>query len=167
MNVTLSGLADVVASAEVELTRTVRQMQLGRTMRVAYDGAANRLLSDVEVRGASPKTPWVKVRDAVWDTGSAMSAIDAGLAEELGLVKVDEAAIATMAGVAPCAQHFVDVRLAEGMVVRSIRVNAPDLSGRPDGMRLLLGMDVISRGRLVVDTAGGVTGMEFTMPETA
>lgn len=165
MTLTYSGLTDVVASDEITITRIERQTQLGRTLAVNYGEIANRVTSDVEVRGESAGCQWCKVRDVVWDTGSMMSAIDLGLARELGLTKVDEAAIATMAGTVKVPQFFVDVRLAESMIVRSIRVNGVDLSGRPDGMRLLLGMDVISRGRLVVDTLGGTTRMEFSMPD--
>lgn len=164
MELTYSGLADVVASEEVMVTRVERQTQLGRTLTVGYGEASNRLTSDVEVRGGFAGSPWCRVRDAVWDTGSMMSAIDEGLAREIGLTKVDESVVATMSGVVKASQYFVDIRLAEGMVVRSMRVNAVDLSGRPDGMRVLIGMDVISRGRLVVDSSGGATKMEFMLP---
>ncbi len=165
-NITTSGLVDAIeASDQITLTRIERQMQLGRTITVDYDEVANRIVSDVEVRGSSPATSWAKVRDAVWDTGSMTSAIDEGLAHKLGLTKVDETAIATMTGVAKANQYFIDVRIARGMVLRSMRVNGVDLSGRPDGMRVLLGMDVISLGRLTVDTRRGVTTMEFSMPE--
>lgn len=163
MKVEYSGLVDVVASAEATITRIERQVQHGRTLEVGYGEVVRRLTSDVDVR-ASDNGAWYGVRDAVWDTGSTVTCVDLALARKMGLTQVDEGIVATMAGSATVPQFFVDVCFGRGMVVRRLRASGVDMSGRADGMLLLLGMDVISRGTLIVRTRGGETAMEFSMP---
>lgn len=166
MELTYSGLVDVVeASAEIEVSRVVRQAGTARSVTVDFGEPANRLRSDVDVRGCFDGARSIRVRDAVWDTGSMASAIDSGLARELGLPMIDASAIATLGGLVETSQYFVEIGLAEGMTVGPTRVNAVDMSSRPDGMRMLIGMDVISKGRLTVDSASGVTRMGFSLPD--
>ena len=164
MEITMSGLLDtVLASDEIVLTKTGRQTSLGRTVTVEYNDAANRLRTDVHVRGCFDGAQSKVVRDAVWDTGAVSTTIDESLARSIGLQPIDKGKMVAIGGVVESNIYMVDVIVALGMEVRNIKAYGIDLSARE--MKLVLGMDVISQGRLTIDSLSGETRMEFTLPE--
>lgn len=159
-----SGLADIIETNqpfEDERVQTVR----GRTIAVRHSRAAGRLLSDIDVSGSFKGAVRRHVRDTVWNTGSTTSVIDSQLAYDLGLQPVGTDEMRALAAEHESLTYFVDLMLAPDLEIRNLKVQALPLAWRGD--EFVIGMDVISRGRLVVDSLNGSTRMEFALPDEA
>jgi len=105
---------------------------------------SHQLKVDVEVQfaGRSCTVP------AIWDTGSDVSCISCGVARRLGLYPTGRQTLLTPSGSSSRYVYCVDVELPDRTKVENLRV-CDSAIGR-QGLGMLIGMDVISKGVLTM-----------------
>lgn len=99
--------------------------------------------------------------NAIWDTGATSSMISRRIARELQLHSTGEVEISGVHGVNSANTYIVDLIFACGFMIPGLRVSEADDGG---GFDVLIGMDVISRGRLTVDGLGEGCHITFAFP---
>ena len=86
--------------------------------------------------------------DAIWDTGATGSMVSENVARKLNLKPVGRTTIAGVHGVHDANTYVVDIQFDNGATLKDIKVTEASNTG---GFGLLVGMDIIGRGRLYVD----------------
>ena len=125
-----------------------------------YDEIASRLTTRVNVSSYSG-TMCLGVR-ALWDTGAVTTAISKTLAERLRLQSPVDTMItisATGKWESPC--HYLVIQIANDIRFENVKVVEYPLENHD--VDILLGMDIISKGRLTVNNENGNTVVEFEL----
>lgn len=99
--------------------------------------------------------------NAIWDTGATSSMISAEVARKLKLHRTGEVQISGVHGMKQTSTYMVDLLFANGFSIDGLNVSEADDGG---GFDVLIGMDVIGRGRLLVDGLGDGCYIAFTFP---
>lgn len=135
----------------------MRTMICDLTCITKFDNLANRLYVPVEVNGCNKRETY-KAK-AIWDTGSSATAISERLAEEMGLAPVDKGVGVSAVGETKILYYLLDIRMSNDIVIKSVKIAAFPLK-RHD-IDILLGMDVISKGKLTISNQNGKTEVTF------
>lgn len=130
------------------------------TMETEYDTRADRLTSPANVYGPYRNKASIGVK-AVWDTGSRTSCISRRLAKELDLQETGRMIVITPSGTIEMPVHRIDLVLWEDLSFNDLAVVEYPLENHD--CDILIGMDVISRGKLTVDSREGKTRITFSM----
>ncbi len=88
--------------------------------------------------------------NAIWDTGATSSMISANTARKLMLAPVGLTQIAGVHGINNAKCYLVDVIFGNGFTLHEIKVSEASDFG---GFDFLVGMDIISRGIMLLDGA--------------
>lgn len=129
-------------------------------------------VTDCEVMYLTERWQWnrYQTEKAIWDTGATTTAITKEVADKIGVVVTSWRNVGSIGGntVAGCAR--VNIRLGD-IVLPFWDVNVLDLTEREkeaerlkvpyDHPDMWIGMDIISMGRLTVDSTGGETVVRF------
>ena len=83
------------------------------------------------------------------------------IAQELQLHSTGEVEISGVHGVQKSKTYIVDLLFTNGFAIPGVRVSEADDGG---GFDVLIGMDVIGKGRLVVDGLGDGCYIAFAFP---
>lgn len=112
-------------------------------------------------------------KKALWDTGASTTAITKEVADRLGAEVVGWGDVGSIGGNSRAGIARVSLDL-DGIALHFIEVKIIDLTEREREAKRLgipythpdvwIGMDVISLGRLEVDSTSGETVLRFTMP---
>lgn len=100
--------------------------------------------------------------EAVWDTGSSVTIVTERLAEALGLRRADGVKMMLHAGTGNAMSDGYEAWLALQPGEQPVKVIVAVMP-QPD-TDVLIGMDVICRGRFEIDATGSDTIMRFEMP---
>lgn len=130
------------------------------TMETEYDTRVDRLKSPANVYGPYRNKASIGVK-AVWDTGSRTSCISRRLAKELDLQETGRMTVITPSGTIEMPVHRIDLVLWEDLSFNDLAVVEYPLENHD--CDILIGMDVISRGRLIVDSREGKTRITFSL----
>ncbi|MDR0561590.1 MAG: retropepsin-like domain-containing protein [Spirochaetaceae bacterium] len=95
---------------------------------------------------------------ALWDTGAGMSVISAKIVEKLALSSAGNGTLVGIGGAMPTELYDISVTLPNKVIFPLIR--AAEWEGHRN-YDMLIGMDVISRGRFVIDNCAGKTVFTF------
>lgn len=117
----------------------------------AFHKTERQLVNEAYVKG-NGKTRRVR---ALWDTGASNTCLSNELAQDLGLVELGSIDVLTPSGPSSHARYRVDVMLMgvipfAGLVVTGIEI------GR-QGLGLLIGMEIISKGDFATSCKDGKT----------
>lgn len=153
-----SGL--IIAADNIFLSKGVQRHSL-RGVSIEYDSLVTRIAMDLDIADPSREEIVRRVRDAVLDTGATNSVISEKMAREMGLQPVDTGVLVTATGHREVPVYIIDVLISGGLRVRNLRVFGSPMENRE--IEFILGMDVISRGKLVIDSSEGKTMVSFTM----
>ncbi len=98
---------------------------------------------------------------AVWDTGATSSMISAALARKLTLAPTGTIQIAGVHGVQNARCYSVDIVFGNKFMIPSVKVSEASDFG---GFDMLVGMDIISKGKMVIDGTDGKLKVCFQFP---
>lgn len=98
---------------------------------------------------------------AVWDTGATSSMISAALARKLTLAPTGTIQIAGVHGVQNARCYSVDIVFGNKFMIPSVKVSEASDFG---GFDMLVGMDIISKGKMVIDGIDGKLKVCFQFP---
>jgi hypothetical protein len=127
---------------------------------VSFPGRSPRLLcmATVSCGGASREVP------ALWDTGATNTCISREVAEGLGLTEVGTVDVITPTGAAVLPRYRVGLAFDGGIAFGGVVATGSEI-GR-QGLGVLVGMDVISRGDFATSCLGGQTRFTFRVPSS-
>lgn len=123
------------------------------------DGNTSEIATPVYLR-KNNTTPEVQCK-AVWDTGATGSMISASTAKKLTLSPCGISQISGVHGVQNAKCYHVDLVFGNGFCIPKIKVAEASDTG---GFELLVGMDVISKGILLIDGSEGELSVRFMYP---
>lgn len=126
-----------------------------------FDGNVRRLITTVIVYDSKGNQYQA---DAVWDTGSSGSCISETLAAEMGLERVDVMTLTTTTGNKETACGIVDVKLFDDIMIKNLKVPFADMSKHKADF--IIGMDIISRGKLEIYPKNREIIMKFSIEST-
>lgn len=100
---------------------------------------------------------------AMWDTGATITVISHAIAEKIE-VEPDETGTSISATDRSDSDiYLATVELPGGIIFRDVEMWDVDLSDH--GAEVVIGMDIISRGRLVVETVNGIPMFSFSIEQ--
>ena len=99
--------------------------------------------------------------NAIWDTGATSSMVSRSIAKKLNLRRTGKVQISGVHGIADTNTYIVDLHFANGFKITGLPVSEADDGG---GFDVLIGMDVISQGKLIVDGTGDGCQIAFAFP---
>ena len=100
---------------------------------------------------------------AIWDTGATMTFVSHDMAERFDATPDDFGTSISATDRNDADIYLATVELPGGIVFSDVEVWDIDLSDH--GAEVVIGMDIISRGRLVVDTVDGTPMFSFSVDE--
>lgn len=98
---------------------------------------------------------------AIWDTGATMTFISHATAERFGTVPDDHGTSISATDRNDADIYLATVELPGGIIFRDIEVWDVDLSHH--GAEVVIGMDIISKGKLVVETVNNIPTFSFSI----
>ena len=129
------------------------------TYEVEYGELVSRPLCMISISNPSDKKRAFCVI-AAWDTGSTTSCISEELAEKMGLTVAGEKDCVVPSGTERRPTHYVNVVIGNNDIGRLLVTN---YTLEKHDCDFLIGMDIISKGKLTVDSTGGKTTVTFEM----
>lgn len=123
-----------------------------------YNGLANRLITPVTVAYNGKE---VNI-NALWDTGATRTNISKEVVQQLDLIPTGKINIQTAGGSIPSSTYLVNVSLPNHVVIQDIEVCDSEIGKQ--GLGMLVGMDIISRGDFVISAFGDKTTFSYRIP---
>lgn len=99
--------------------------------------------------------------NAIWDTGATSSMISKKIAEKLKLHSTGKIKISGVHGVVESNTYVVDFIFCNGFEITGVHVSEADNGG---GFDVLIGMDIIAKGKLIVDGINNDCYVSFIFP---
>ena len=99
---------------------------------------------------------------ALWDTGATGTCISTGVAKALGLVATGRRNIRTPSGNSQVNTYLITIVLPNEFVIRDVEVC--DSAIGDQGIDMLIGMDIITRGDFAISNFQGKTVFTFRIP---
>lgn len=132
---------------------------------LSFDGYARELAIPVSIgcRCGDCKRCGLPERNcrAIFDTGATSSMISSDIAQELQLIPTGVANISGVHGTQETNLYVVNLIFQNGFVIPRITVSE---AGPDGGFELLIGMDIISRGMLIITCINGKNLFLFSYP---
>lgn len=119
---------------------------------------SNRLKSNVTIHYDSKQLNVV----ALWDTGATNSCISRSVVTNMNLVSNGSMPILTPSGDITVNTYLVDVTLPNDVYIPDIMVCDSEIDNQ--GIGMLIGMDIITKGDFAVSNYNGKTVFSFRMP---
>ena len=135
--------------------------QIKNGLQIEYDEVVQRISTELDVSECNDSENLRRVKKAVWDTGATTSCIADRLAKKYGLRPVDTGVLSTATGRAEAPIYMLDLHLLKDISIRNVRIFGSPMTNRD--VDFLIGMDIISKGRFIVDSTGGKTTVSFIM----
>jgi hypothetical protein len=99
--------------------------------------------------------------DAIWDTGATNSMIAENVARKLLLRPTGKTTVAGVHGISSANCYTVMIKFGNGTELKDVKVSEASNVG---GFGLLVGMDIIGKGRLCVDGMSDTLSVTFELP---
>lgn len=122
-----------------------------------YDEISRWLYSDVNIAACSSQTKYKREWKAMWDTGASRSVISSNVVRALHLKPVTKMTAHTPSSSAVTFGYYIDLYLPNNLKIDNLLVMEAD----PYGCDMLIGMDVITKGDLMVNNSDGKTSFTF------
>lgn len=121
-------------------------------------GIQNRLLTDVDISSVDKSM----TATALWDTGATGTCISHEVVSKLRLIPTGKKNIQTPSGKEEVFTYLVSVNLPNNVIIPDIEVC--DTAIGEQGIGMLIGMDIITKGDFAVSNHGGQTTFSFRIP---
>lgn len=122
------------------------------------EGIQNRLLSNVDIMDSDKSMTAI----ALWDTGATGTCISYEVVKHLGLKPTGKKNIQTPSGKKEVFTYLVSVTLPNDVVIPDVEVCDSTIGDQ--GIGMLIGMDIITRGDFAVSNYEGKTVYSFRVP---
>lgn len=138
-----------------------------RAFTIRFGGLMQRVMTEVSVCAgfdpAKPPAPPPQIikTTALWDTGASGSCLAPDLVAQLGIASIGKTNVNHAGGASEAALYLVNVLLPNRVQVAGVM--ATELRGKHD-FGAIVGMDIISKGDLVLTHHAGKTCMSFRIP---
>lgn len=136
----------------------VKELNLRSAFTTTSDTIKKRLINNSKV--------WVDGRECVaqslWDTGATNSCISINVVRNLALHSIGQINVQTPTGEETVDLYLVNITLPNDIVIENTSVCGSKIADQ--GIDLLIGMDIISRGDFVVTNRDGKTLFSFCTP---
>jgi predicted aspartyl protease len=123
-------------------------------------GSANEISTPLFIKKISDSSLEYPAK-AVWDTGATSSMISAALARKLTLAPTGTIQIAGVHGVQNARCYSIDIVFGNKFTIPAVKVSEASDFG---GFDILVGMDIISKGKMVIDGTDGKLKVCFQFP---
>ena len=117
-----------------------------------------RLISRATVRTANGQVEG----KAQWDTGATNTCISKKVVDDLKLIPTGRKTVHTPSGNAIQNTYLVDIELPNNVTMTNVMVFGSEIGAQ--GIDVLIGMDIISRGDFAVSNFEGTTKFSFRSP---
>lgn len=97
--------------------------------------------------------------DGKWDTGASLSCISLSTVARLGLISTGRILINTANGNSTTDLYMIDLSICKDISFNQLVACSGDIDGQ--GIGILIGMDVISRGDFLLENNSGQTKLYF------
>ena len=124
-----------------------------------YQGIALQLITHADIICGSDV---FHTKQALWDTGASITCISNQVATDLSLVSSGKQTIHTPGGQKIVNTYLVDIGLPNSVVISDVPVC--DSAIGDQGLDILIGMDLISRGDFAVTQQNNKTMFSFCFP---
>lgn len=124
-----------------------------------YNGIANKLISKVIIESDNCLTEEI---DALWDTGATTTCISYEVSKVLKLSTMGKVNIISASNITIQNTDCVNILLPNGVKLHGLRVVDADIGKQ--GIGMLIGMDVISKGDFSISNYEGRTVFTFRYP---
>lgn len=121
-------------------------------------GLMARLTNDVSI---SQNNETISVL-ALWDTGASSTCISAEVAKRLSLIPTGMKNIHTAGGIRQVNTYLVDITLPNNVSVSGVEVCDSEIGDQ--GIGILIGMDIITKGDFSVSNFNNTTVFSFRIP---
>lgn len=99
---------------------------------------------------------------ALWDTGATGTCVSHAVVTQLGLVPTGKQNIQTPSGCFTVNTYLVDIKLPNNVNIKDVVVCDSEIGNQ--GLGVLIGMDIITRGDFSVSNYNGQTVFSFRIP---
>lgn len=123
-----------------------------------YDAISKKLINMVTI-SSEGKSITVK---ALWDTGATCSCVSHQVVSDLKLSVISIAKMLSASEEKETTVHYVDVFLPNGVSIPGVEVYDSEIGKQ--GIGMLVGMDIITRGDFSVSNANGKTVFTYRHP---
>lgn len=121
----------------------------------------NQLISPVDIQYNGQSRQY----KALWDTGANSSCISMDVVHDLSMISTGKIPVRTPSGTGIRDTYLLDVVLPNSVRIQDLMVCDSEIGSQ--GIGMLLGMDVISRGDFAVTHPNGKTMFSFRIPSTS
>lgn len=125
-----------------------------------YDGISSHLLNCPTIKSTIDNEMF-KIR-ALWDTGATCSCISEDLAKKMGLVATGMKTIKTPSGSSNQNTYCVDLYLPNFVAILALTVCDSKINNQ--GLDMIIGMDVITKGDFSISNYNQKTYFSFRVP---
>lgn len=138
-----------------------------RSMITKYPAIMRVLQTEVGVSaafrpGIDPSTT-IEMFNGLWDTGATGSAISKIVVDQLGLKPISKIKVFNVHGSKDCDVFLINVILPSGISVNGLSATEGNFG---DGIGVLIGMDVISKGDFSISNFSNKTTFSFRIPSS-
>ena len=126
--------------------------------RKKFESISNKLTSSAEIKTGDLKLAAI----ALWDTGATITCISDNVVSKLGLKSTGKQFILTPSGSKVVDTYLIDIILPNDVEVLDVQVCGSDIGNQ--GLDLLIGMDIITKGDFAVSNYEGKTCFTFRTP---
>lgn len=137
---------------------TTAQNSKCKSFSLSYDNDDLKLYSHAKITIGSRT---IFTDKAMWDTGATITAISHKTANRFDVLPDDSGTSISASGVSDADIYIATIELPGGIVFENIEVWDVDLSDH--GAEIIIGMNIISQGRLVVENINGVPMFSFSI----
>lgn len=123
-----------------------------------YDNITNQIITDIVLRNNIRKI----TGKGLWDTGASFSCISRKVATALELVPTGFTNILTPSGSTVKPTYAITVDLPEYVTFETIKVCESEIGNQ--GIEMLIGMDIISKGNFSISNFQGKTIFSYAFP---
>ena len=122
-----------------------------------YDEISSWLYSDVNIAVCQSQNKYKREWKALWDTGASRSVISSNVVRALHLKSVTKMKAYTPSSSYEPYGYYIDLYLPNDLKIENLLV----MEGEPYRCDILIGMDVITKGDLMVNNSDGKTSFTF------
>ena len=117
------------------------------------------------IHGDYPKNDLSATGDGVWDTGADITAVEHGLAEALGLRKLDIPPRKVHTGNGDVTAYFYEAQVQLTPDTQPIHMIVTEVFN--SDVAVLIGMDIINKGQFLLTQVNGEAVLDFYAPDEA
>jgi len=117
------------------------------------------------VHGDYPKNDLSATGDGVWDTGADITAVEHGLAEALGLRRLDIPPRKVHTGNGDVLAYFYEAHVQLTPETQPIHMVVTEVFN--SDVAVLIGMDIINKGQFLLTQVKGEAVLDFYAPDEA